>query len=469
MTYKKVVAVGLASMMALLTTVIVLAASSVNVVRVDNFATGDDSLALIVSGDSAQVLAGSSYATVTQALGAYRTVVLTGTFAANRDGARVWYSINASGKTLGVSSDTGGIPDADIKWDNTNDPHVLNPTGLGGVDLISGTNTGFVLELQQVDVAGGRLGIRVYSGTNSSVYTMTMPSTIDSGSHVDYFMPFSAFTPELGSGVFFTSVGAIQWNLRGVDSLDFEVTNYEVDNVKDFGDLPNTYGTLLANDGARHIVNFLRLGNNVDSEVDGQPSPDTLGDDNDGNAPYLPGDEDGVQRGLNENDEPNWTPGLQASVIVTIKGPCGSIPNICWLRGWIDWNNNGTFESTEVVITGTSVTSNGRFSSPVTNQPVYFDVPNSPAPTCYGGANNCRARFRLCGGSGGARDCDSPLGESRTGEVEDYHWTFGPNAVTLNSLQAQPTTSPVVPVALVGVSALALIGVVFVVRRRKTA
>jgi hypothetical protein len=44
-----------------------------------------------------------------------------------------------------------------------------------------------------------------------------------------------------------------------------------------------------------------------------------------------------------------------------------------------------------------------------------------------------------------------------------------PTAITLNSLQAQPTTSPVVLVALVGVSALALIGVVFVARRRKTA
>ncbi len=44
-----------------------------------------------------------------------------------------------------------------------------------------------------------------------------------------------------------------------------------------------------------------------------------------------------------------------------------------------------------------------------------------------------------------------------------------PNAVTLSSLQAQPTTSPVVPVALIGVSVATLIGAVFVIRRRKTA
>ena len=40
-----------------------------------------------------------------------------------------------------------------------------------------------------------------------------------------------------------------------------------------------------------------------------------------------------------------------------------------------------------------------------------------------------------------------------------------PTAVTLSSLQAQPTTSPILPVALVGASAAALIGIVFLTRR----
>jgi hypothetical protein len=46
-----------------------------------------------------------------------------------------------------------------------------------------------------------------------------------------------------------------------------------------------------------------------------------------------------------------------------------------------------------------------------------------------------------------------------------------PTAITLDSLQAQPTTSPILPVALIGVSAAALIGVVYLTRRgrRKTA
>jgi hypothetical protein len=44
-----------------------------------------------------------------------------------------------------------------------------------------------------------------------------------------------------------------------------------------------------------------------------------------------------------------------------------------------------------------------------------------------------------------------------------------PTAITLESLQAQPTTSPVVPVVMIAVSAVALIGVMFLIRRRKTA
>ena len=67
-------------------------------------------------------------------------------------------------------------------------------------------------------------------------------------------------------------------------------------------------------------------------------------------------------------------------------------------------------------------------------------------------------------------DRNSPTGASTVGEVEDYAWGFGPTAVTLESLQARPTTSPAMPVALIGVSAATLIGVVLFVRlgrRRK--
>ena len=63
---------------------------------------------------------------------------------------------------------------------------------------------------------------------------------------------------------------------RDNDETRFTITMPEV--RFDFGDAPNTYGTLLANNGARHSVgaNALpRLGRVVDTETNGQPFPAT--------------------------------------------------------------------------------------------------------------------------------------------------------------------------------------------------
>jgi hypothetical protein len=58
----------------------------------------------------------------------------------------------------------------------------------------------------------------------------------------------------------------------------------------DFGDAPNSYGTLLASDGARHVQiprQTLWLGASTDGDPDGRPTPDASGDDVDAYA--LPG------------------------------------------------------------------------------------------------------------------------------------------------------------------------------------
>ena len=59
----------------------------------------------------------------------------------------------------------------------------------------------------------------------------------------------------------------------------------------DFGDADDpTYPTLLANDGARHMLDGVTfLGGTVDPEPDGQPDGTATGDDNDGNN-----DDDGI-------------------------------------------------------------------------------------------------------------------------------------------------------------------------------
>src|SRR5690606_8581721 len=72
---------------------------------------------------------------------------------------------------------------------------------------------------------------------------------------------------------------------NGNGSLDLEPAD-----CLDFGDAPESYGTLLDDDGPRHaIVPGLLLGELIDFEDDGQPSAAANGDDVAGLA-----DEDGV-------------------------------------------------------------------------------------------------------------------------------------------------------------------------------
>src|SRR5207253_2130041 len=73
---------------------------------------------------------------------------------------------------------------------------------------------------------------------------------------------------------------AFQISYHGGDGNDVTVTKVALD----FGDAPDSYHTLLASNGARHVATGPILGSSRDTEADGQPSP---------NADADP-DEDGV-------------------------------------------------------------------------------------------------------------------------------------------------------------------------------
>ena len=95
----------------------------------------------------------------------------------------------------------------------------------------------------------------------------------------------------------------------------------------DYGDANDpSYPTLLANDGARHILNGITfLGVSVDPESDGQPNPNATGDDNNGLD-----DEDGVVF-----NSPLLA-GSPALISVTVSG--GGLLNL-----WIDYDGDGTW------------------------------------------------------------------------------------------------------------------------------
>ena len=158
----------------------------------------------------------------------------------------------------------------------------------------------------------------------------------------------------------------------------------------DYGDAPDTYPVLLANDGARHNPVGPYLGSARDVESDGVPTADADGD----NDNAVPDDEEGVDFGP-------WHSGQQAMVVVYPSADAK-------LDAWIDFNGDGDWDDPgEQVFTSQDVLYNYGFGDVL-----HFDVPaigsGSVAGITY-------ARFRLSS-TGGL----SPNGAAADGEVEDY-------------------------------------------------
>ncbi|MBW2996190.1 hypothetical protein KY332_02700 [Candidatus Woesearchaeota archaeon] len=155
----------------------------------------------------------------------------------------------------------------------------------------------------------------------------------------------------------------------------------------DFGDAPDSYSTLLASDGARHLAIGPFLGNQRDVEPDGQPTANADGDD----INNLD-DEDGVVFNT------PLIPCQQA--IITVTAPQGGL-----LDAWIDFNQNGVFDHPAEQI----------FAS----QPVAGVINLSFMVPCDAELGPTYARFRISI-EGGL----TPVGYWPNGEVEDYKVTI---------------------------------------------
>ena len=158
----------------------------------------------------------------------------------------------------------------------------------------------------------------------------------------------------------------------------------------DYGDAPDSYGTLKPSGAAHTIANGLYLGASVDNETDGQPV------DLDGT------DEDGIV----------FEAGMQADTVIDIESfftvtasAAGS------LDIWVDFDASGTFETSEHLNGGTSynlVPGDNTFN---------FTIGAGIATT--GVDTWVRARFSSVGGL-------APTGRADDGEVEDHIVQFSP-------------------------------------------
>ncbi len=199
--------------------------------------------------------------------------------------------------------------------------------------------------------------------------------------------------------------------------FDGEVEDHAIDIVQllDFGDAPDPlvatggeYPTLLANDGARHrVVAGVHLGATIDSEVDGQPSVASSGDDQDGAD-----DEDGVVF------TSELIPGTNATVQVT-----ASVAG--WLWGWVDFDRNGVWNGfEELIVDEVNVVAGVN--------DLVFAVPAGAAA----GLTHARFRFDTAG------DAYEPFGYVDDGEVEDHLVAVGPAADLAVSKSGPPQAVP---------------------------
>ncbi len=153
----------------------------------------------------------------------------------------------------------------------------------------------------------------------------------------------------------------------------------------DWGDLPISYATQIAQNGPRHVVvDDFYLGSLADSEGDGQPNATASGDDLAGDD-----DEDGVLFAT------PLVAGTTAALTVTASSDG-------YLNAWVDFNGNGSFDPGEQVASDLALVSGANT--------ITFTVPTTATGVMA-------SRFRLSAGTGQA---NTPTGAAPNGEVEDY-------------------------------------------------
>lgn len=179
-----------------------------------------------------------------------------------------------------------------------------------------------------------------------------------------------------------------------------------VNDETDWGDAPTaaqsgfvgTYPTLLANNGARHVLTpgGLHLGSLFDAEADGQPNAASTGDG---------ADEDGVTLPV------SFITGLNSNVTVNASG-AGV------LNAWLDFNRDGDWsDAGEQIFTNTAVVAG--------NNALTVAVPAGAS------VGTSFARFRLSTASG-----LGITGSATDGEVEDYQVKILNRAISINDFIA---------------------------------
>lgn len=280
-----------------------------------------------------------------------------------------------SGLTLGygVTTDAGGQPNASANSDVDD-----------GVKLPDFMTPGAITQIEVTASKAGNLDAFIDFNANGKFddderVTPAGGQALTAGVNiVSLTVPANASIGQLGARFRISTVGGL--SALG-SAIDGEVEDYFVRVAQsDFGDLPDTFGTTLAKDGARHLTGTgLYLGAGVTGDLNGLPS-----------APANRDRDDGV------TFSSTLIAGIGARLNV-VASQAGK------LDAFIDFNGNGVFDLNERVTPVGGLVLTAGINS------VYVEIP----ATAVAGARAARFRLSSAGGL-------SANGAAANGEVEDY-------------------------------------------------
>lgn len=276
----------------------------------------------------------------------------------------------------GVDTEADGLPNPDATGDGADEDGVTQVE-----PLVAGTTVELAVTSSP---GGGQLdyffdfdGLGGFGNNPNEVFSTTLSGgtqsvfvTIPAGAVSDTFARFRISTAG--------GLGPVGPAANG-EVEDYAVTIFKTAPAMDFGDAPDpSYATLLASNGARHLIGGPKLGDVVDAEPDGLANATSTGDGV---------DDDGVifREAL--------VPGTVVDVSVTSSGG--------QLDYFFDFDGDGTFGNSPDEIFSASVASG--------TQNVLVSVPITAAI----GVTRARFRLSVSGGLG-------PNGLAADGEVEDY-------------------------------------------------
>ncbi len=257
-------------------------------------------------------------------------------------------------------------------------------------------------------------GSLVYVSTsNLSVHTVMAAATVPAGSYgATYFDNSGNFYAKSNtSGIIYKFINATT-STPTVITFSTSSTSGQNDGARcpnapapviaDYGDAPDSYGTYASSGGPFHLLPSpnpdlaqIYLGSAVTIDQDGNPSAAANLDSDDGVSSFS-----AIYGGTSPSSISSY------SVVVKVHNATASAANV---GAWIDWNNNGTFDSSERV--AARVPANFTGSDTLRWSNITLTGPNGTAGTY--------ARVRIS-----TDTMTSPLGMASNGEVEDYYIAF---------------------------------------------